>query len=37
MAEPQNPAAASDGQLRASHADREQIVEALKGAFVQDA
>ena len=36
MSEPQDPAAAGRGQFRASHADREQVIEALKAAFVQD-
>jgi hypothetical protein len=37
MAEPpdQRPAAAGRGDLRASHADREQVIGALKAAFVQ--
>ena len=37
MAEPpdQRPAAASRGDLRASHADREQVIGSLKAAFVQ--
>jgi hypothetical protein len=37
MAEPpdQMPAAAGRGHLRASHADREQVIGALKAAFVQ--
>ncbi len=37
MAEPpdQMPAAAGRGHLRASHADREQVVGMLKTAFVQ--
>jgi len=37
IAEPQNhmPAAAGRGQLRASHADREQVIGTLKVAFVQ--
>jgi hypothetical protein len=34
MAGPQDPAAASRDQLRAGHADREQVIEALKAAFV---
>ena len=36
MTEPpdQMPAATGRGHLRASHADREQVIEALKGAFV---
>ena len=32
---PQDPAAAGRGRLRAGHADREQVIEALKDAFVQ--
>jgi hypothetical protein len=37
MAEPpdQTPEPAGRGDLRASHADREQVIEALKAAFVQ--
>ena len=37
MAEPpdQRPAAAGRGDLRASHADREQVIGVLKAAFVQ--
>ena len=35
MAAPKDPAAASRGQLRAGHADREQVIETLKDAFVQ--
>jgi hypothetical protein len=37
MAEPQDqtPAAARGGHLRASHADREQVIGVLKAAFVQ--
>jgi hypothetical protein len=37
MAEPpdQAPAAAGRGDLRASHADREQVIGTLKAAFVQ--
>ena len=37
MAEPpdQTPAAAGHGHLRASHADREQVVSMLKAAYVQ--
>ena len=31
---PQDPAAAGRDQLRAAHADREQVIEALKAAFV---
>jgi hypothetical protein len=34
MAGPHDPAAASRDQLRAGHADREQVIEALKAAFV---
>jgi hypothetical protein len=39
MARPEDQttaAAARRSRLRASHADREQVIEALKGAFVQD-
>jgi hypothetical protein len=32
---PQDPAAAGRDRLRAGHADREQVIEALKDAFVQ--
>jgi hypothetical protein len=32
---PQDPAAAGHGRLRAGHADREQVIETLKAAFVQ--
>jgi hypothetical protein len=32
---PQDPAAAGGDRLRAAHADREQVIEALKDAFVQ--
>jgi hypothetical protein len=35
MAGPQDPAVAGGGQLRAGHADREQVIETLKDAFVQ--
>ena len=35
MTGPQDPAAAGRGRLRAGHADREQVIEALKAAFVQ--
>jgi Domain of unknown function (DUF1707) len=35
MTEPQGPAPAGGGRLRASHADREQVIEALKNAFMQ--
>jgi hypothetical protein len=35
MAGPQDPAAAARDRLRAGHADREQVIEALKHAFVQ--
>jgi Domain of unknown function (DUF1707) len=35
MTEPQDPAAAGADRLRASHADREQVIEALKNAFMQ--
>ena len=31
---PQDPAAAGRDRLRAGHADREQVIEALKDAFV---
>ena len=31
---PQDPAAAGRDQLRASHADREQVIDTLKNAFV---
>jgi len=34
MAGPEDPAAASRDQLRAGHADREQVIETLKDAFV---
>ena len=34
MAGPKDPAAASRDQLRAGHADREQVIETLKDAFV---
>ena len=34
MTEPQDPAAASGDQLRAGHADREQVIDTLKTAFV---
>jgi hypothetical protein len=34
MAGPQDPATASGDRLRAGHADREQVIEALKNAFV---
>jgi hypothetical protein len=34
MAGPQDPAAAGGGRLRAGHADREQVIETLKDAFV---
>ena len=34
MTAPQDPAAAGGDQLRAGHADREQVIEALKDAFV---
>jgi hypothetical protein len=36
MSGPQDPAAAGRDRLRAAQADREQVIEALKGAFVQD-
>jgi hypothetical protein len=32
---PQGPAVAGRGRLRAGHADREEVIEALKDAFVQ--
>jgi hypothetical protein len=35
MTAPQDPAAADSDRLRAAHADREQVIEALKDAFVQ--
>jgi hypothetical protein len=35
MAGPQDPAAAGSDRLRVGHADREQVIEALKAAFVQ--
>jgi Domain of unknown function (DUF1707) len=35
MTEPQNPATAGSDRLRASHADREQVIEVLKNAFMQ--
>jgi uncharacterized protein DUF1707 len=35
MTEPQDPAAAGSDRLRAGHADREQVIEALKNAFMQ--
>jgi len=37
MAEPQDqmPGAAGRGHMRASHADREQVIDALKAGFVQ--
>jgi DUF1707 SHOCT-like domain len=34
MTGPQDPAAAGGDRLRAGHADREQVIEALKDAFV---
>ena len=34
MAGPQDPAAAGGDRLRACHADREQVIETLKDAFV---
>jgi len=34
MTGPQDPAAAGGDRLRADHADREQVIEALKDAFV---
>jgi len=35
MAGPEDPAAVGRDQLRAGHADREQVIEALKDAFVR--
>jgi hypothetical protein len=35
MTGPEDPAAAGRDRLRAGHADREQVIEALKDAFVQ--
>ena len=35
MTEPQDPAAAGGDRLRAGHADREQVIEALKNAFME--
>jgi hypothetical protein len=35
MTEPQDPAVAGSDRLRAGHADREQVIEALKNAFTQ--
>ena len=35
MAGPEDPAAAGRDRLRAGHADREQVIETLKDAFVQ--
>jgi len=35
MTEPKDPAAAGGDRLRAGHADREQVIEALKDAFMQ--
>ena len=35
MTGPKDPAAAGRDRLRAAHADREQVIEALKDAFVQ--
>jgi hypothetical protein len=35
MTGPQDPAAAGRDQLRAGHADREQVIQALKAAFVR--
>jgi hypothetical protein len=35
MTGPADPAAAGRGRIRAGHADREQVIEALKDAFVQ--
>ncbi|MGD0245752.1 MAG: DUF1707 domain-containing protein [Streptosporangiaceae bacterium] len=36
MTGPEDQAAAGGGRLRAGHADREQVIQALKDAFVQD-
>jgi hypothetical protein len=36
MTGPQDPAAAGGDRTRADHADREQVIETLKTAFVQD-
>ena len=35
MTGPRDPAAAGRDQLRAGHADRERVIEALKAAFVR--
>jgi hypothetical protein len=35
MAGPHDPAAGGGDRLRAGHADRERVIEALKVAFVQ--
>ena len=35
MTGPQDPAAAGRDRLRAGRADREQVIETLKDAFVQ--
>ena len=35
MTGPKDPAAAGRDRLRAGHADREQVIEALKDAFVR--
>jgi Domain of unknown function (DUF1707) len=35
MAGPRDPAAAGRGRLRAGHADRAQVIDALKDAFTQ--
>jgi uncharacterized protein len=35
MTGPGDAMAGDRGQLRASHADREQVIDALKAAFVQ--
>ena len=35
VAGPQDPAAAGRDRLRAGHADREQVIDTLKAAFVQ--
>jgi hypothetical protein len=37
MAGPQDPAAAGRDRLRAGHADREQVIDTLKAAFVRGA
>ncbi len=35
MTGPEDPAAAGRGRIRVGHADREQVIEALRNAFVQ--